>query len=297
MFKPVVSVIIPFYSNVEGRLIKAVASALTQTIKNIEIIVVDDCSPVSAVNELRSCPDQRVVIVKHKKNTNGGIARNTGIVAAKGEFIAFLDYDDIWYSDKLEKQLNLFKLTDNQNKKTVIYSRCNIVDGEQHFIKPIRSIGINEQVGNYLFVAREIIQTSGIFLSADIAKTVKFDDLKRHQDYQFCLALEKFGCTFIMLEEPSYDFVQVPKLNDYKFSISWLETYSADLNAKSIKGFKKLVVIRSMVSHLHYIQAIIYSWQHNIFVDLLIVLVISLLKKLFPKKLILFLKYSLKLGK
>jgi glycosyltransferase involved in cell wall biosynthesis len=277
-----ISVIIPFYSTTKGLLKNAVHSALSQSNKDIEVIVIDDFSPVKATIELADIIDSRLSIVNHTKNSNGGIARNTGIVNANGEYVAFLDYDDIWYPDKLDKQLELFnekaQRTENPNQ-LVVYSRCKIIDGQREFIRPIRPILENETVGEYLFCAKQIIQTSGIFLKRATAESVRFDDLKRHQDYQFCLSLEAQGCVFYMLEETSYEFIQIPKLNDYTFSIKWLSKYQTFLNLRAIKGFKSLVLIRSMVSHGHINKAFVYSWQHKLSLTCVAICSVKLIKK------------------
>jgi glycosyltransferase involved in cell wall biosynthesis len=282
MSQPLITVIIPFYSQTHGLLLKAANSALSQSIL-VEVVVVDDASPVSAASELSSVlGDPRVKIIRHKVNRHGGIARNTGIDNASGEFVAFLDYDDLWYPDKLEKQLKLFNEKTNNlsdSDKLVIYSRCKIIDGKREFIRPIRAILKDESVGEYLFCAKQIIQTSGIFLKTITAKSVRFDDLKRHQDYQFCLSLEAQGCMFFMLDEPSYEFIQIPKLNDYIFSMKWLNFYESCLNNKAVQGFKSLVLIRSMVSHGHYKKAFIYSLQNKLFLSYFKVCSIKLIKK------------------
>ncbi|PKI17449.1 glycosyltransferase family 2 protein [Colwellia sp. 12G3] len=283
MPKSLISVIIPFYSQTSGLLLKAVNSALLQSIP-VEVIVIDDASPISAESELFSLNgDPRVNIIKHEVNRHGGIARNTGIDNASAEFVAFLDYDDLWYSDKLEKQLKLFneKSTNlTESDKLVIYSRCKVIDGKREFVRPIRAILKDETVGEYLFCAKQIIQTSGIFLKTVTAKLVRFDDLKRHQDYQFCLSLEAQGCLFFMLEEPSYEFIQIPKLNDYIFSMEWLNLYDSCLNNKAEQGFKSLVLIRSMVSHRHFKKAFIYSLQNKLFLAYFKICSIKLIKKI-----------------
>lgn len=249
-FSPIVSVVIPFYSSQKGRLVHAVNSALGQTVRDIEVIIVDDKSPVSAKTELKNISDSRVSFLEHKRNLNGAIARNTGVSAAKGRYIAFLDYDDIWFSGKLERQIDkLEKAKKSGVFQPVIYGQCEVVEQEVSYIKPERAIRSGESVGDYLFVGKQIIQTSGILLESAIAKKVKFDDLKRHQDYQFCLALEKYGCTFILLSGASYQFIQVPKLNDFHFSIYWLTTYHSLMSNDAVRGFQSLVVLRSMVQN------------------------------------------------
>ncbi|MEZ8456004.1 glycosyltransferase family 2 protein [Vibrio cyclitrophicus] len=255
-----ISVVIPFYSSLPGLLKNAVISALNQSVKSIEVIVVDDDSPLSAINELKEINDTRLKILKHSVNSNGGIARNTGIDNANGKFIAFLDYDDIWYEHKLKLQLELYNLHCLQSQDdVVVYSRSKIVDGKRTMIRPLRSIAEEESVGEYLFCAKQIIQTSGIFLETKLAKEVRFDDLKRHQDYQFCLSLESVGAKFIMLDKPSYEFIQIPKLNDYDFALFWLNKYSKYLNKPAVKGFKNLVVLRSIISHGKYFHAFKYA--------------------------------------
>lgn len=274
-----VSVIIPFYSSESGRLNQAVESVLNQSAKNIEVIVVDDCSPISAEQELIHLDDPRIKIIRHDKNTNGGIARNTGIDNANGEFIAFLDYDDIWYSDKLEKQLAFWQSVKSDN--AVTYCKCKIIEGSRVFDRPERGIKAQERVGDYLFVNKQIIQTSGIFLPASLAKRVKFHDLKRHQDYQFCLSLEAEGVTFHYLDEVLYEFIQIPKLNDYNFSLDWLNSYDNYLSESAVFGFKYLVVLRSMIAHKDIVKAFKFSIVNGFFLGFVKVCLLKLTKKMF----------------
>ncbi|MBB1295373.1 glycosyltransferase family 2 protein [Pseudoalteromonas sp. SR41-4] len=278
-----VSVIIPFYSSTTGLLTKAVESALSQTIENLEVIIIDDCSPVSGAKELELINDDRVRIIRHSKNSNGGIARNTGIDNAAGEYVAFLDYDDIWYEDKLEKQYNLFKANSISYSNLVVYSMCKIIDGNRTLIRPTRPIKEKESVGQYLFCAKQIIQTSGIFLKTSLAKEVKFDDLKRHQDYQFCLYLENLGAKFVMLEDVSYEFIQIPKLNDYHFSLTWLDTYYKYLDYKAVRGFKGLVILRSIISHKKSKEAFKFAFKEKLLINYFYIIFLKLSKEIYLK--------------
>ncbi|WP_076542424.1 glycosyltransferase family 2 protein [Shewanella sp. UCD-KL21] len=277
-----ISVIIPFHSNVSGLLQKAVLSALNQKIVNVEVIVVDDCSPLDALSELDFIHDERLRVVRQKKNSNGGIARNTGVNLSNGQFIAFLDYDDIWYKDKLEKQLSLYEQHAVEYPNPVIYSKCKIIEVNSNFIRPTREIFTDEKVGDYLFFSKQIIQTSGIFLSKATSNLVQFDNLKRHQDYQYCLALESVGAKFFLLNEVSYEFVQIPKLNDYNFSIHWLGIYKFYLSNSAVKGFNQLVVIRSMISHHDYIKAITFGFENNMLFFVIKSILIKVIKNVIP---------------
>lgn len=258
---PKISVIIPFYSSTKGILKKAVLSVLAQSVWDIELLIIDDKSPLTAKGELEDIFDERIKIIELDHNQGGGVARSIGIINAEGEYLSFLDYDDVWYNYKLEKQLKHFEaINDN---KTVLYSKCKIKEFNRTFIRPLRAKNKDETVGEYLFCNNGLIQTSGIFLKKDMLNQVKFHALKRHQDYQFCLSLEQNGANFTLDEEVLYEFIQIPKLNDYSFSIKWLNEYSTYLNPKAIRGFKLNVIIRSMIKHNDYNKVIQYAYREK----------------------------------
>lgn len=98
-----VSVIIPSY-NRENTIVRAVNSVLNQTYKDIEVIVVDDCSKDRTLELLSSIKDERLKFFKLEKNSGACVARNFGIEKANGEFIAFQDSDDEWLPEKLKSR-------------------------------------------------------------------------------------------------------------------------------------------------------------------------------------------------
>lgn len=107
---PLVSVIIPTYKR-SDMLPRAIQSVLNQTYKNIQVVVVDDNdSDTTYRKKTESLMEQyvgdcRIKYIKHSKNSNGSVARNTGIKCSDGEIIAFLDDDDWYYPEKTEKQV------------------------------------------------------------------------------------------------------------------------------------------------------------------------------------------------
>lgn len=101
---PLISVVIPNYNN-SRFLIECLESVLTQTYKNIEIILVDDGSTDNSLQVLLSFQDRIELITT--ENRGPSAARNTGIMKAKGEFIAFLDSDDMWEPAKLKLQMEM----------------------------------------------------------------------------------------------------------------------------------------------------------------------------------------------
>ena len=105
---PVVSVIMPVYNDavLVGR---AVESVLEQTFPNFELIVIDDCSTDGLTESLSALNDPRIKVLHHEQNKGAAAARNSGITQARGDYVAFLDADDCWLPDKLERQLGFMR--------------------------------------------------------------------------------------------------------------------------------------------------------------------------------------------
>lgn len=101
------SVVIPIYG-VEAYISEAIDSILSQTFEDFELLLVDDGSPDDSVDICESFNDSRIRIIRQKNKGLAG-ARNTGIRNAKGDFIAFLDGDDLWLPEKLEAHIKHFQ--------------------------------------------------------------------------------------------------------------------------------------------------------------------------------------------
>lgn len=110
--EPLVSVVIPTYKRAEEVLGRAITSVLNQTYNNVEVLVVDDNLPdsddrqrVSNMMERSPFNDSRVTYIKNKQNLGGSLTRNVGIEEARGDYITFLDDDDIYLPQKIENQV------------------------------------------------------------------------------------------------------------------------------------------------------------------------------------------------
>jgi glycosyltransferase involved in cell wall biosynthesis len=101
---PTVTVVVPAY-NRAGVVGRAVRSALAQTLREVEVLVVDDASTDDTAAVVAAIEDPRVRLLRHDRNRGGSAARNTGIEAARGRYVAFLDSDDEWHPAKLERQV------------------------------------------------------------------------------------------------------------------------------------------------------------------------------------------------
>lgn len=102
--EPLVSVVIPAY-NREATIARAIDSVLCQSLGDLELIVVDDASTDRTCEVVAGISDPRVRLLRHDTNRRAAAARNTGIRAARGRYVAFLDSDDEWLPDKLAVQV------------------------------------------------------------------------------------------------------------------------------------------------------------------------------------------------
>ena len=109
---PLVSVVIPCYNGSEF-IGDAIGTVSSQSYENWEIIVIDDSSEDGSVDVVGGFEDDRIRLLSHSENKGIAATRNTGIEAASGEFVAFLDQDDLWDERKLEKSVRAASELDN----------------------------------------------------------------------------------------------------------------------------------------------------------------------------------------
>ena len=133
-----VSVVIPTFSRNET-LGRAIDSVLNQSYQNLEILIIDD-NPVDSKWRTRTellmegyKKNPKIRYLKNKKNLGGAGARNEGIKAAKGDYIAFLDDDDVYFEKKVEKQLDCFRKADNE-KLALVFCDAEMTFNDDVFI-------------------------------------------------------------------------------------------------------------------------------------------------------------------
>lgn len=110
MKEELVSIVTPLY-NAEKYIEETILSVLNQTYINWEMLIIDDCSSDKGPNIVKKYikQDKRIKYIKLEENSGAAISRNKAIELAEGEYIAFLDSDDLWKKEKLEKQINFMK--------------------------------------------------------------------------------------------------------------------------------------------------------------------------------------------
>lgn len=183
-----VSVIIPTY-NSEKYIAETLNSVLNQTYREIEIIIIDDCSKDNTFEIVKEYEKKYSNIVCLKQEQNKGVAeaRNRGIKKSRGRYIAFLDSDDLWYEKKLEKQLKLMK----EKRVFFSYTAIEMIDEESKILKEKREV--KEEIDYNFLLKNTMIATSSVIV--DKLKYSEFQmPLRRSgQDYATWLQLLKKG--------------------------------------------------------------------------------------------------------
>lgn len=190
-----VSVIIPTYKRSRD-ICRAVDSVLANTLEEIEVIVCDDNGIGTDEGEKTAQimkkyeGDSRVIYLRHEKNQNGAAARNTGIKASRGKYIAFLDDDDAFFPERLEKMYNKLESLDSS------YGACysayvkNMPDGTRQYSSEtaegdvflrvlMRSLYIG--TGSNLFFSRKAVEDIGLFDTSFL----------RNQDLEYLVRITK----------------------------------------------------------------------------------------------------------
>lgn len=198
--KPTLSVIIPTY-NRANQIGNAIQSILNQTYLDFEIIVVDDNSLDNTKEIVMSLKDDRIRYIRHGENKGAPSARNTGIKAAKGEYIAFQDSDDEWLPTKLEKQMKAFENVSPQ--VGVVYSGClRFENAKKEYIPYSWVIQKEGYIHNELLKGNFVTTPSIVARKECFENAGMFDErLPRLQDWELVLRFSKYY-EFKYIDEP-----------------------------------------------------------------------------------------------
>lgn len=208
----IVSVIIPTYKRSED-LARAVNSCLNQTLSEIEVIVVDDNGKNTIHGKKTEevmqqyARDNRVIYIQHDKNKNGSAARNTGIRASSGEFISFLDDDDNYLPQRLEKMVNRMTALDDSWGACYTGYVKHLENGKDLFSKENNEGNLFKQT-----LMRSLHIGSGanmFFRKSAIEKVGLFDEsFSRNQDLEYMTRMlkeYKIACVDEVLMEVNKD--------------------------------------------------------------------------------------------
>ena len=118
-----VSIIMPSY-NTAQYITETIQSVIDQTYHNWELIIVDDCSTDNTDIVVGKIKDPRIRYIKNEKNSGAAVSRNRALREANGRWVAFLDSDDLWESDFLEKQIRFIK----EKNATIVFASYKRID-------------------------------------------------------------------------------------------------------------------------------------------------------------------------
>lgn len=190
-YKPFVSVIVPTF-NRENVICRCLDSVLRQTFVNYEVLVVDDASDDNTLNLVKqySGQDRRVRYIRKTTNRGVQVARNTGMQLAKGDFIAFLDADDEWFPEKLEKQVNQFQ--ELPEDVALIHCGTEVVnqDRKSHVRRPLNRGYIFQDL---IVRGNVIVATSSVIIRYDVISTIGlFDEtIPEIEDYEYWIRISR----------------------------------------------------------------------------------------------------------
>jgi glycosyltransferase involved in cell wall biosynthesis len=192
------SVVIPVFNRADT-IQPTLESVQAQTYGDFECLVVDDGSSDDLESVIRSLNDDRFRCIR-QANSGANAARNRGIDEAVGDYIAFLDSDDLWLPHKLAVQAK--QLEDCPDR--VLFSNSLRDRGVgKMWERSARHMSADCDVAEYLFVKHQFIQTPTICLKRSVAAAIRWDeDLKARQDFDFCLRLRAAGYLFAFWPEP-----------------------------------------------------------------------------------------------
>ncbi len=189
-----VSVIVPVF-NCEKFIKETIESVLSQTYSNIEIVLVDDCSKDNSKNIISSFEDERVRYFLQEKNMGAGVARNRALEEAKGQYVAFLDADDLWEKDKIEKQLKVLE----ENKAWFSYTGAFVINEDGTFTKKVRKV--KSKCSYRKLLKNTMIITSSVLIDRTISGDFRMSEIRSGQDYAtWLMLLRKKGVAFGVCE-------------------------------------------------------------------------------------------------
>jgi glycosyltransferase involved in cell wall biosynthesis len=251
---PTVSVIIPAY-NRAGTIARAINSVLTQTFQDLEIIVVDDGSTDRTCEVVQQIGDRRIQIIRHTRNQGAAEARNTGMKASHGKYIAWLDSDDEWFRDKLQIQLDAFVQAAPDQK--ACYTASERIDQRvgsrisvpQYPDRKKLFLGCNLGPGSTLLFERSVLDKIG-YLDTSFMRYEDWDWLLRYCAEYRLLAVERPLARIYVTPERSSTSIEI---SAQKF----VSKYSDELYQFGV--YRNIVISKRWIEVARF-----YAQEHNL---------------------------------
>lgn len=212
MIDGLVSIIMPSWNT--GKFIaESIQSVIDQTYENWELIIVDDCSTDNTDEVVAMFNDKRIKYLKNKKNSGAALTRNKALREAKGEWIAFLDSDDLWTPEKLEHQLRFMK----KNGYTLSFTEYEKIDEKS---KPLNIyVSGPKRVNKHKMYNYDYIGQLTMMYNVKKFGTIQIKDIRKNNDYAIRLQLYKKPetCAYLLKENLAKYRVRKVSISHDKF--------------------------------------------------------------------------------
>ena len=212
MVDGLVSVIMPSW-NTSNFIAESIQSVINQTYENWELIIVDDCSTDNTDDVVAKFTDKRIRYFKNEKNSGAALSRNRALREARGEWIAFLDSDDLWNPDKLEHQINFM----NEHGYTLSYTEYEKIDEGSKTLQIY--VSGPEKVNKHKMYNYDYIGQLTMMYSAEKFGLIQIKDIKKNNDYAIRLQLYKKPdtCAYLLKENLAQYRVRKVSISHDKF--------------------------------------------------------------------------------
>ncbi|QSB49341.1 glycosyltransferase family 2 protein [Parageobacillus toebii] len=236
-----VSIVTPTY-NAERFIKSAIQSVQLQTYSNWEMIIVDDCSQDNTVEIIKNEAekDKRIKLIQLSKNSGAAVARNTAIQNARGKYIAFLDSDDLWYPEKLEKQVAFMQ----ENDIAFSFTSYRIINEDGTETDKI--INVPKEIDYKGLLKNTIIGCLTVMLDVSKLGLVQMPNIRTRQDTALWLSILKKGYKAYGIQEP------LAKYRKVKGSISSNKLKMAKQNWIMYRDLENLNVIYASWCFVNY---------------------------------------------
>lgn len=253
--QPLVTVITPLY-NAQEYIAQTIESVISQTYQNWEMIIVDDCSTDSSRDVVSRyvSKDERIKLIQSESNFGGPARpRNIALKNSKGDFVAFLDADDIWLPQKLEKQINFLKQNNNVD---ICHTLANTIDENgisKNFIhesttyKKLKNVISKKNIIYYI----NFININSVLMKFD--SELKFEEdinLIALEDWKYWIDNIKKNKTIVLIDE---------LLISYRVSDSSLSNRNTDTGYRKAIYLLSLMLLKKEINKKHFFFSILLN--------------------------------------
>lgn len=256
---PEVSVVIPTVGR-PALVVRAVASVLAQTLRDLEVIVIVDGPDPATTAALAGIADARLTVLSNPVALHAGPARNRGVEQARAPWVAFLDDDDEWLPTKLERQRACAG-----DEDAIVMTLSRVATPRAAYVWP-RTIYDNRQpLDEYLFDRRSwfkgdgFIQTSSLMMPRRLFDRLRFSDRRQHEDWELLIrAVKQLGYRLLTVAEPlvvhyaEHDGPSLSRRYPWQGSLDWLDALGALITPRAYSGFCLTILAPQPARHGQY---------------------------------------------